>query len=104
MSIGIEKIFLSSHFKPNRQKNEEHTNTDVIVYLTDGKKYVASFTTFLKVGKQQLEHMQNGEFLNGKFFWEKNMILIDNCEEANIKLVVEYLLEEGDFLNVFEKI
>jgi len=96
MILEVEKIFLTKNFCPDNLEDNSNTNTDVIVYLSNGAKYIASFSTFLKIESQRLEYSQNG-----KYFWEKNMILIDNCEEGNIKMLVNHLLEEGDFLNVF---
>lgn len=103
MPIRAEQIFLSNKVFPKNIEGEQQTSTDVIVQLQDGKKYVASFFTFLQIEKQRAQAKKE-DFLGGKYFWEKNMILIDSCNENNIKLVVNHLLEEGDFLDVFEKI
>lgn len=104
MSNAIKNIFLTKdfHFQVN-EKNDE-TNTDVIVCLDNGEKYVASFSSFIKIQNQRLEHKQKGDFLDGKYFWEKNMLLIDDCSEASVKEVINHLIAEGEFMNVFERI
>ena len=104
MIAAVEKIFLSNKFQANQLEDKDHMNTDVIVYLNNGEKYVASLFTFKKIESQRLEHTQDGNYLKGKYFWEKNMILIDYCDENNIRMLINHLLDEGDFLDVFEKI
>lgn len=104
MSFEVKKIFLSSQFTPKSPNENPTENTDVIVWLTNGDKYVASFFTFMKLEKLQRLHSKTGDFMGGKYFWEKNMLLIDDVEESNIKSVVYHLIQEGDFLSVFEKI
>lgn len=102
--MELEKVILVNNFISEDQEHDEQTNTDVIVHLTNGRKFIASFTTFKKIESQRLQHVKNQDYLGGKYFWEKNMFLIDSCNETNIKLVIEKLLEEGDFKYVFEEI
>jgi hypothetical protein len=49
-------------------------------------------------------HEKTGEYLNGKYFFSKNMLLIDDCSMENIREVVEHLMEEGEFGEVFREI
>ncbi|MEM6966417.1 MAG: hypothetical protein AAF573_16760 [Bacteroidota bacterium] len=104
MIAEVERIFLTKDFHQTRYEEDDKTNTEVIVHLNNGEKYIAAFTTFYKVEAQRIAHAETREFLGGKYFWEKNMILIDSCTEDNILLIVQHLLAEGDFLEVFEKI
>ena len=79
-------------------------NTDVIVKLEDGTRYIASFFTYRNVVKLETEHQQNGEYLNGKYFWSNNLVLIESCSKENVLEVVEHMIDEGDFNQVFKKL
>ncbi|MCB0842627.1 MAG: hypothetical protein KDE26_05090 [Bacteroidetes bacterium] len=50
------------------------------------------------------EFEKSGKFLAGTYFWAKDMVLVDNIERGTIKKIVEHLIEEGDFLDVFRRI
>lgn len=88
-------------------------NTDVIVVATEEDeenkedkdvKYVASFFTYANIFELQAQHMKTGAYLHGKYFFSKNMVLIDECSRENVLKVVEDLLEEGDFWDVFRRV
>ena len=81
-----------------------NTNTDVIVQFYSGKKYIASFFTFQNLEMIREENLKSEAFLNGKYFWTKNMLLIDNCSKKNITKVIDHLIIEGDFTTVFKKL
>lgn len=102
MEIQIKKILLL--VGEISEKQEQIDYLDVIVELENDHKYVASFFTFDYVNRLCYESKGNGEFLNGQFFWAKNMLLIQECSSVKIQEVVEFLMEEGDFFDVFRKI
>lgn len=104
MAVEVEKIFLSKDLHSTINEDDDKTSTDVIVHLNNGEKYVAAFFTFSKINAQRLDHVKSGEYLGGNFFWEKNMIMIDSCSENNIRSVIQHLIIDGDFLEVFEKL
>jgi len=99
----IEKIFLSAEYRIEGT-GYENENTDVIVLLEDGQKYTASFFTYDNIKEQQIKNRKSGKYLNGKYFWEKGMILIEKCSSEQIMDVVKDLILEGDFETAFQKI
>lgn len=104
MPEGIEKIYLSIEKDSSDMFQYDSENTDVIVVMVGGEKYIAAFFTYKNIELLRQQNYQNGEFLQGKYFWAKNMVLIDNFDKHNILEVIEHLIEEGDFNDVFEKI
>jgi hypothetical protein len=52
-------------------------NTDVIVTLADGARYVASFFTYENIESLRRRNQETGECSAGKYFWASNMVLID---------------------------
>lgn len=103
MNLEIDKVFLTNEFCPNG-KDSNNVNTDVIVQLNTGEKYIASFFLFKKIEVIKKGNLKSGAFLNGKYYWSKNMLLIDSISIESIKLVIQHLIDEGDFNQVFAKI
>lgn len=113
MHFRIKKIFLSIDFFTTETRTDyENCSTDVIVVIEEEentgekvlKKYVASFFTYLNIKSLNSIHGNSGEFLKGKYFFSKNMILINDCHPANIKTVVEDMVDEGNFREIFRSI
>lgn len=104
MNLEIDKIYLSNEFASREQSEEENGNTEVIVQLTNGERHVASFFTFKNIELIRKENKRNGTFLEGKYFWVKGMFLIDNCGRESISQVVDHLINEGEFFQVFRKL
>ena len=104
MELSIQEIFLGRE-QPNQSNVEfNSTNTDVIVSLENGEKYVASFYAYANIRKLMTKHLESGDYLSGKYFWMPNMVLVDNCEKNNIVEVVKHLMNEGNFKLVFKNI
>ncbi len=97
----VERIYLSAEYRIEENAYEAE-NTDVIVQLTNGNKYTASFFTYENILKQKLLNQQRGEYLNGKYFWVRGMVLIEKCSSENIMEVVKDLIQEGDFEAAFQ--
>lgn len=102
MDLQISNIFLTHEF----HAGEENAggSTDVIVEFQSGEKYIASFFTFDHVGAIREENLQSGNLMSGKYFWKKNMILVDELSKPNLRLIITHLLDIGDFRSIFEKI
>ena len=45
-----------------------------------------------------------GECLNGKYFWSSDMIIIDKIDKEGIIQVIDHLLEDMVFEQIFKKI
>ena len=97
-------MFLITRSPEQIKTDTEHGNSDVVVHLENGEKYVATFYAYGNIVRLQKEHQISGAFLKGKYFQANNMVLIDDCSEENVQAVVEHMLEEGDFKTVFKKI
>ncbi|MEO1259481.1 MAG: hypothetical protein AAFZ15_11820 [Bacteroidota bacterium] len=104
MNEEIVQIFLTSNFNPEATAEDDNTHTDVFVQLGTGEKYIASFFSYKNIETIKNENLKSGDFLNGRYFWKKNMVLIDNCRKKNVLKVVMDLRERGDFYEVFEKL
>ena len=93
--LSVEKLGL-----PDINYGEE--NTDVIVEMTDGNLYAASFYSYGNLDKVIARHRASGEFLDGKYFWVEGMVFVLNCEMNTIAEVVRYQIDEGDFDRIFK--
>ena len=102
MSFKINKVLLSSDFESTKNSSKINGNTDVIVQMKDEKKYISSFFSYNFIEKITKENMKNGEFLNGSYFWKKNMVLVKDCSLRTIQTVIQHLIDEGEFQEAFE--
>ncbi len=111
MCVKIVRLFLSAESESNKGTSDRRYNsTDVIVHVEEEhpyggkgiKKYVATFFTYDSIWEMQDVHHKSGEYLNGKYFFARNMVLIDHCCRESITAVVDHIIDEGDFNDVFQ--
>lgn len=113
MCFTIKDLHISAEaLSSTGDKDYKNGNTDVIVLLEESSehgektiaRYIASFFTYQNIIELKSIHKKTGEYLNGKYFYTKNMLLIDDWSLESIRSVIEHLYEEGDFREVFRKI
>jgi hypothetical protein len=78
-------------------------STDVIVTLHDGSRYVATFFTYESIRRITHKNQATSECLAGKYFWASDMILIDKLDRESIEVVIQDLLQSGDFYSSFSR-
>lgn len=104
MGLKIDRIILSVDARKEEVFNPLNGHTDVIVIMENQTKYIASFFAYKSISIIVDELKESGENLKGKFFWAKNMILIDECSKPHIETVIKRMICEGDFLQAFIKV
>lgn len=102
--MKVSKIFIGCGEQKPRSTQKDEEYTDVIVQLDNGDKYVASIFKYSYINKIKQKNTISGEFLHGKYFWVRNMILVDECSESLIRPIVEDVINEGNFPKVFRKL
>ena len=98
------EIILTAESRKNHFNEEEEGITDAIVKFPSGESFTASFISFQKISELRTENKRGHKFLDGLYFWTKDMILIETCSLNSIQKVIENLIEEGDFHFAFRKI
>lgn len=104
MKKEVVRIYLSSENEIQSQQNLNDLHTDVVVELKNRDKYIASFFTYKNMETLKSLHQEKGDYLHGKYFWVKGMLMVEECNRENIEMVIHDLIEEGDFFRVFRKI
>ena len=104
MNSKVWRIYCSMCASGNPGSQIPPSPFDVVVYLTTEEKYVASFFTYEDIETIRKENQLNGTSLGGLYFWHKNMIIVEDSSEQTIKMVIEGMLEEGDFFEAFHRI
>lgn len=104
MQDEIFQIYLSGITGKEEALDYDNFNTDVIVILDNGQKYLAAFFTYQNIEQITQKCQKNGEYLSGKYFWAKNLVLIDRCDPESVEAVVKDMIEEGEFKEVFHRI
>ena len=102
--LEVKKIFITAKLQGTDPLDQSGGNTDVIVLLTDGHTYTASFFTYDFIEQVRNSNKQSGDFLNGRYFWGKNMVLVEECSPDVINPVVIDIIDEGEFNEVFRKL
>ena len=104
MELKISQVYLSAQRGNHHDFDPSNGNTDVIVVFDSGDKYLARFFTYNNIEQLRLENQLNGDFLSGKYFHAKPMVLVNNCTSSNIEEVIHDMLAEGDFFEVFKQL
>jgi hypothetical protein len=104
MELIVKSIHLTAQNGDNENFDPKRGNTDVILSLENGTKYIASFFAYDNIEGLRLQHQLNGDFLHGSYFWDKNMILIKDCSLQTIETVVSDIIDEGNFQEAFRQL
>jgi hypothetical protein len=80
------------------------SNTDVMVHLDDGSCWIASFSSYKNIETLTRKNRRTGECLAGAYFWNSDMILIDETSRKRIEEVIEHLMKENKFSWIFREI
>ena len=104
LEFKIKRIHLSSLDINEDEYDPKSGNTDVIVFLENDKKYIASFFSYANIEEMRLQHQKSGVFLDGTYFWDKHMVLVEECSLKTIETVVGDLIDEGNFQEAFREL
>lgn len=102
--IEIKKIFITAELEDENNIDQQKGNTDVIVFLSDGHKYTASFFSYAFIEQMREKNKLSGDFLHGKYFWGKNMVLVEKCALDIINPVIKDIIDEGEFNEIFRRL
>ena len=101
MKFKIKKVLLTAEMKKDENGKSISGNTDVIVQLDNGSKYIASFFSYDYIKDVRDKNIKTGAFAKGKYFWDKHMVLVEECSLKVINPVINEIVNEGEFFNVF---
>jgi len=108
--MRIKKIYVAEDIPGDRPEEEKEDvnygllNTDVIVQLDDGNSYRANFISLTKLANEFQAHQKQVEGLAKKYFWSKSTVIVNDLKKDQLMQMVEYMIEEGDFQMIFEKL
>ncbi|KPV50146.1 hypothetical protein SE17_28655 [Kouleothrix aurantiaca] len=77
------------------------TNSDIIVTLIDGSRWVATFFSYTNITSLTTKNSTTGECLNGRYFWASDMVLVDEITRERIEQVIMHLLTAQAFEKIF---
>lgn len=86
------------------QWNDIDANSDVIVTLVDGSRWVATFLTYANVVSLAQKNQQTGECMRGAYLWVSDMVLIDRLNRPRIEAVIDHLLHTDEFVQIFSRL
>ncbi|MDF2664107.1 MAG: hypothetical protein K0Q94_6898 [Paenibacillus sp.] len=77
------------------------SNTDVIVKFGDGSQWTVTIYTYKNIMTLSEKNKNTGEQLGGKYFWGKDMLLVEECSRECIEEIIRHVMEEGEFQSIF---
>jgi hypothetical protein len=104
MEFKVKRIHLTAESGETGTFDPRLGNTDVVVFLENGKKYIASFFSYANIEQMRLQNQATGNFLNGSYFWDQNMVLVEECTLKIIEPVISDLIDEGNFQEAFKQL
>jgi hypothetical protein len=79
----------------------ENDNIDVIIGLSNGEFYNVSFFTLKNIQSIMFSYEETGECASGKYFWAKNMLIVQDLSEETIREAIVSIVESGEYENCF---
>lgn len=101
--MKIKEIWIEFEHWADGELDPIDDNSDVIVTLESGEQWVASFFTYKNIATLTEKNRTTGECLNGRYFWARDLILIDELTREQIEQVINDLIENEDFEKVFSQ-
>jgi hypothetical protein len=83
-------------------KSVEEDNVDAVIYLSNGIRLPVTFFTIKNILKIMSDYETTGECLSGKYFWSKDMIIVNDLSKDNIARVVDDLVRSGDYVHALQ--
>jgi hypothetical protein len=78
--------------------------TDVVLTLSDGTRWVATFCAFAHLDTLRAACRATGENLSGKYLWASDLILVDDTSRESVRTVVADLVAAGDVPSAFSEL
>jgi hypothetical protein len=102
MKPKIENVWISLETKGFITPAESiDQNTDIIVTLSTGERYAATFFTYQNIVTLTSEKRLSGEWLGGRYLWATDMLLIEKIDRLLIHQVIEDLINDGSWPAAF---
>ncbi len=76
-------------------------NSDVIVSFEKGAEWVATLFTYQNIQTLIEKNKHTGECLQGKYFWARDMILVEEVTRNRAEEIVAHLIAEDEFEKIF---
>ena len=96
--MNFEIKYLANDFDINDD------NCDVNIYLENKRVFFGTLFTPMNIHTLIARFRKSGECLNGKYFWSANMLIVENLERSTVDQVINELIENGGFFEIFTEI
>lgn len=76
-------------------------NVDVVVRLPQGEVRATTLFTLKNIEAILSSYRSSGECLAGRFFWSKDMVIVEDLRMETIREVVQELVRSGEYRHAF---
>jgi len=101
--MRAKEIWIEAELWEETEWDPADGNTDAIVTLEDGSRWVATFFSYANIRSLAEKNKRTGECLGGRYFYATDMVLVDEVSRSRIREVVEDLLASGEFDSAFRR-
>ena len=86
---------------PFRVHSDHCRGCNVMVRMENGQTYFGSLYTFEEVSRIHRESRKNGEYMDGSYFWNSNMIIMEKIDHESTRKIIEEMIRQDTFYNAF---
>jgi hypothetical protein len=76
-------------------------NVDAEIALSNGEVRTVTFFTLANIASILDGYRSSGECLGGKFFWAKDLVIVEDLSQETIREAVWELLRSGEYSHAF---
>lgn len=76
-------------------------NVDVVIRLPQGEVRTSTFFTMKNIEAIIARYRASGECLSGRFFWSKDMVIVEDLRMETILEIVHELVRSGEYRHAF---
>ncbi|WP_375068984.1 hypothetical protein AB9L18_01380 [Stenotrophomonas lactitubi] len=76
-------------------------NVDVVIKFPQGEVRTSTFFTMKNIEGIIARYRSSGECLAGRFFWSKDMVIVEDLREETIRETIHELVRSGEYRHAF---
>lgn len=71
-------------------------NIDVVITLSGGDRYKATFFTIANIGTLFAQNKRTGECAKGLYLWASDMLLVETLDDETLRIAIDDLIKSGE--------
>jgi hypothetical protein len=98
MEIEVDGIVISLL---HQIENFHDDNVDAVIRFSEGDVWTVTFFTIQNIKSIVNRYQSSGECLSGKFFWARDLVIVEDLRPETIEATVLELIRSGEYVEAF---